>query len=76
MLVALVYIGYRARMTLVEYLKQTKRSQSHLAKAVGVQRGTISHLVTGFRLPSLSLAIRIERECGVPVETWKKRKAK
>ncbi len=63
-------------MTLIQYLEHAKRSQSNLAKALGVHRGAISHLVTGRRLPSLSLALRIERECGVPVETWKKRKAK
>ena len=59
-------------MNLTQYLKKTGRSQSNMARALGVQRGMISHLVAGIRRPSLALALRISVETGgaVPVTVW------
>ena len=47
-------------------------SQSELARALGISQPYASLLLAGKRLPSLELAIRIERATGglVPVHSW------
>jgi transcriptional regulator with XRE-family HTH domain len=37
---------------------------------IGVSRPYAYHLVNGIRRPSLPLAMRIERELGIPAESW------
>ena len=37
---------------------------------IGVSRPYAHHLVNGIRRPSLPLAMRIERELGIPAESW------
>jgi transcriptional regulator with XRE-family HTH domain len=50
-------------MTLSEDLAQESRAASDLAKAIGVTTSTITRLARGDRKnPSLSLALKIERE--------------
>lgn len=44
-----------------------KLTLSHLARAAGVQRSTLSMIETGKRQPSLALAVSLARALGVPV---------
>ncbi|MFD2175644.1 helix-turn-helix transcriptional regulator [Rhodobacter lacus] len=57
---------------LSEHLRQAGVLQSAFAEIIGVSRGHMSALVTGARLPSLELAVRIERETAgaVPAASW------
>ncbi|WP_097082584.1 helix-turn-helix transcriptional regulator [Rhodobacter sp. JA431] len=57
---------------LSEHLKQAGLPQSAFAEAIGVSRGHMSALISGARLPSLELAVRIERLTGgaVPASSW------
>lgn len=59
----------RRYRSLADYFEQTKRTQASLAEALDVDRSYLSLIASGQRQPSLDLALRIERETGVPVET-------
>lgn len=58
--------------TVADYLAETGRSQADLAELVGVSEAMMSLILRGFRQPSLDVALRLERETGVPVETFAK----
>jgi DNA-binding XRE family transcriptional regulator len=49
---------------LVLYLSNMKMRQADFAARVGASQPTISKLLSGDALPSLELAVRIERETG------------
>ncbi len=57
---------------LTEYRKLRGLSQSKFAALVGVDQSVLSRVETGSIVPSLRLAIEIERETGgaVPVNSW------
>lgn len=57
---------------LSEHLRQAGVLQSAFAEVLGVSRGHLSALISGARLPSLDLAVRIERETAgaVPAASW------
>ena len=48
---------------------EPKRTQEWLAEKVGIDRSTISLIVSGKRQPSVKLAIRIAAVTGVPIES-------
>lgn len=52
------------------WMERSGRSYLDVSQALGISRPHLSHLVTGGRLPSLVLAIRIEQIAGIPVATW------
>lgn len=56
-------------LTLAEYLRETHLTDAALAQKVGCDRSMISKLRVGKATPSLSLAVAISRETGVPVES-------
>lgn len=57
---------------LQHYLDATGTRQSAMAALLGISRGYMSQMVTGLKLPSLDLAVRIERATGgaVPASSW------
>ena len=61
--------------TIADYLADTGKTQADLADLVGVSEGMMSLILRGFRQPSLDVALRIEKETGVPVEAFAKRTA-
>lgn len=63
-------------MTLKEWLNLKGTSQADAAKALGVDRTTICHLVSGDKNPSLAMALRVQAYTGgaVTVEEWPPRR--
>lgn len=59
-------------MTLSEYLSANSISQVRFAALIGVKQATVSRLARGSFVPSLDLAVRIERETAgqVPASSW------
>ena len=57
---------------LSQYLSDTGTTQADLSKRVGIKASHMSLLASGDRLPSLPLAILIERETdgAVPASCW------
>ena len=45
-------------------------NQKDIAKQLGVSEAFLSMLASGRRLPSMSVASRIQKELGIPVEAW------
>lgn len=41
-----------------------------VAKRIGIGRSYLSLLETGKRVPSMTVAARIQKELGIPVEAW------
>lgn len=62
-------------MTLAEYLSETGRSQAALAADLDITPGALCNLLRGHRRPSLALALRLQHEFGVSVESWPARKS-
>lgn len=56
-------------LTLAQYLSSTRTTDAALAGRVDCDRSMITKLKAGKATPSLSLALAINRETGVPVET-------
>lgn len=52
-----------------EFFKGTGRTQEDVAATLGISQSHLSLIARGLRNPSLSLALEIERETGVPVES-------
>jgi transcriptional regulator with XRE-family HTH domain len=65
----------RATRTIADYMKETGKTQADLADLVGVSEGMMSLILRGFRQPSLDVALRIEKETGVPVEAFARKTA-
>ena len=57
---------------LQHYLDATGTRQSAMAALLGISRGYMSQMVSGLKLPSLDLAVRIERitNGAVPASAW------
>lgn len=57
---------------LQQFLATSGTRQSALAATLGINRGYMSQLVSGLKIPSLPLAARIEQATGgaVPVGCW------
>lgn len=47
-------------VTLIEYIKQNKLPKAAFSKKLGVSPGHLSDLLSGRRLPSLPVALKIE----------------
>lgn len=58
--------------SLSEYLTSKSLRQADFAESLGVTQGTVSRLVSKMQLPSLALALRIEKVTHgeVPVSVW------
>ena len=65
----------RTTRTIADYLAETNTTQADLADKIGVSEGMLSLIIRGFRQPSLDVALRIEKETGVPVEAFARRTA-
>jgi transcriptional regulator with XRE-family HTH domain len=55
---------------LAEYRDRWKLKQYELAERITVTNAYLSQILSGKRRPSLPIAVRIERETGIPVESW------
>lgn len=66
------YANFCHMEKLANYLMNVSASQADFAAAVGITRGHMSALLSGVRLPSLDLAVRIERATSgqVPASSW------
>ncbi len=55
-----------------DHLTQSRISQVTFADLIGVRQATVSRLCSGEQVPSLELAVRIERETkgAVPANSW------
>lgn len=55
-----------------EHLEGNGIRQADFAARIGVTQGMVSRLVSGALLPSLELAVKIERDTGgaVPASSW------
>lgn len=58
--------------TLSDYLKANQILQQDFAKRIGATQGTVSRLAKQSMVPSLALAVAIERETNgaVPASSW------
>ena len=56
--------------TLNEYLNKTGTTQEAFAARFGIDRSYVSLLASGDRFPGRKLAVRFEKELGVPVSSW------
>jgi transcriptional regulator with XRE-family HTH domain len=63
---------------LSSFLKKSGVTQSAFAQRVGVVQATISRLARGTVMPSIEVAVKIERETGgeVPANSWAERAAR
>lgn len=59
----------RKPSTLREYLDANGITQAQFARRVGTTQAHVSRVLSGGRVPSLEMAIRIAREAGIPVES-------
>ena len=59
-----------ARDELREWLARQNMTGVALAGRVGIQPPMISMLINGVRVPSLSVAARIEDVTGIPARSW------
>lgn len=55
-----------------EFLEQSGQTQAKLARRLGISTAHMSELLSGRKMPSLTLAYRIERltNGAVPVSAW------
>lgn len=53
---------------IISILNKTGKSQKWLAEQCGVTLGMINHIVTGYSLPSLPVAIKLARALNSTVE--------
>jgi transcriptional regulator with XRE-family HTH domain len=56
--------------TLTDYIWNNRITANALAAKLGISPQFLSELRSGRRTPSLVVAVRIARLCGVPVESW------
>ncbi len=59
----------RAYPNLKMFLRKSGTTQSALAKRIGVEASHVSKIVSGARLPSGPLAMKIAREANIPLES-------
>lgn len=45
-------------------------SQRQIAKRIGVSESHLSLMASGKRLPGATVAAKIQKELGIPVEAW------
>ena len=59
-------------MVLASHISSSGESAAHWARRLGISRGYLSEMLAGKKLPSLTLAVTIERETGgaVPASSW------
>lgn len=60
----------RKAATLSERLSEMGLSQHDLSVRLGVSAGAVSRWVSGERQPSLEMALLLQRELGIPAESW------
>lgn len=55
-----------------DFLRQSGSTQAKLADELGISRGYMSELVAGSKIPSLGVAVAIERATGgaIPASSW------
>ncbi len=58
--------------TLFQFMTAEKMTQRQLAARLDLSVSYINELLRGSKVPSLHLALRIQRETGVPVDSWPK----
>ncbi len=58
------------RDRLAAYQKRSELKGFELAELLGIPHPTLSKLLSGKRLPTLPIAIRIQQRTGVSVESW------
>ena len=49
--------------------RKSKPTQAQL-KAIGISQSFASEILRGKKLPSLTMAVRIQKELGYPVTSW------
>jgi transcriptional regulator with XRE-family HTH domain len=57
------------------FLKKVRRSQTSLARELGVSRVHLCNVLNGHDKPSLDLAARLEAVTKVPAGSWARRSA-
>lgn len=62
--------NHTGRERLAHTLAERGLSQQQLEKDLDVSAGIVSRWLAGKRVPSLEMAMRMERELGVPAESW------
>ena len=53
-----------------EWMRRARMTQSDAGRYLGVSESLISNIVNGKYRPGLTVAIKIERHTGIPVEAW------
>jgi plasmid maintenance system antidote protein VapI len=51
-------------------LDDRQMTQGQLRRRIGAPTGAISRWIRGERRPGLNMAVRLERELGIPVDAW------
>ena len=52
------------------WLKGEKQTQRAMSKVLNVSPEHLCRLIAGEFKPGLSLAVKIERACGIPCDSW------
>ncbi len=60
----------RGASAVLQELSKRGWSQSDLARELETETGSVSRWMTGSRVPSLEMAVRMKKLLGVPVEFW------
>lgn len=60
--------------SLAEYLDNNGETQEGFAARIGVTQATISRIASGSVLPSLTLAKRIAKATGIPLDSFELRR--
>jgi len=58
------------REQLAAWRERSKLKQYELARLLEITDAYLSQVLSGKRRPSLLIAVRIERETGIPVSSW------
>lgn len=58
------------RERLAQYRDRSRLKQYELARLIGVTDSYLSQLLSGRRKPGRDIAIRIEAQTGIPVQSW------
>ena len=60
----------RRYASLAEYMARTGTSQRDFAKRFGISQAQVSKIINGKQNVKLGLAMRLSRECGVPLASF------
>jgi transcriptional regulator with XRE-family HTH domain len=58
------------RDLLLQWIRRSKLQKQQAAALMGLTKSGMSKYLSGYRLPTLPIAVRIEAATGIPVVAW------